>query len=102
MNKYRKGADKERQLKHLLEKWGWFVVRSAGSKGELDLVAIRNGRAVGLQVKIGRIGQEEMQQLSALAARLSIPVYAVLWNKEKRKWLVIGTDGERYTIRRFK
>ena len=39
MSKYSKGADFERKVKHLLEEDGCFVVRSAGSKGIVDLVS---------------------------------------------------------------
>ena len=37
-HKYRKGSSFERELKKLLEKEGFAVVRSAGSKG-VDLIA---------------------------------------------------------------
>lgn len=37
--KYKKGARKEYKIKKQLEGEGWFVVRSAGSKGAADLVA---------------------------------------------------------------
>ncbi len=40
MKLYKKGVRKEYQLKHRLEKLGYFVVRSAGSHGAADLVAI--------------------------------------------------------------
>ena len=40
---YRKGADFERELKRRMETEGWFVVRSAGSKTPVDIVAIRSG-----------------------------------------------------------
>ena len=43
MTHYRKGTDFERRVKHELEDAGWFVVRSAGSHGPVDLVAIRAG-----------------------------------------------------------
>ena len=41
------GHQRERQVKKLLEKQGWFVIRAPGSLGVADLVAIRNdgGRA---------------------------------------------------------
>jgi Holliday junction resolvase len=41
MSHYRKGSDFERLVKHWLEGEGYFVVRSAGSHGPVDLVAIK-------------------------------------------------------------
>lgn len=42
-NRYRAGADFERNLKLWLEDCGYQVIRSAGSKGAADLVAFRVG-----------------------------------------------------------
>jgi Holliday junction resolvase len=51
----------ERQVKATLEFHGWLVVRSAGSKGPFDLVAIRHGKTPMLvQCKLsGRIDPHE-------------------------------------------
>lgn len=38
------GHSRERQVKKLLEKDGWIVVRAAGSLGPVDLVALKGGR----------------------------------------------------------
>ena len=38
---YRRGADLERAAKHHLEDNGYYVIKSAGSKGVADLVAIK-------------------------------------------------------------
>ena len=38
---YRRGADLERAAKHYLEDNGYYVIKSAGSKGIADLVAIK-------------------------------------------------------------
>ena len=40
MTNYSNGANFERKIKKQYEDDGWFVVRSAGSKGPVDLVAI--------------------------------------------------------------
>jgi len=37
---YKKGAKYEYRIKHKLEENGWFVVRSGGSHGIVDLIAI--------------------------------------------------------------
>jgi hypothetical protein len=41
VNRKGKGTRAERELRHIFEKSGWIVVRSAGSLGPFDLVAIR-------------------------------------------------------------
>lgn len=40
MNRYLKGRRYEYKIKKELEKEGWLVIRSAGSHGPVDLVAI--------------------------------------------------------------
>lgn len=45
-----KGATYERELKHLLEKRGWIVGRSAGSNG-IDLIATKPGITLLFEVK---------------------------------------------------
>jgi Holliday junction resolvase len=47
----RKGYVVERKIKILLEKNGWKVVRAGGSIGEADLVCIKNGKCIMLQIK---------------------------------------------------
>src|SRR5436309_12747800 len=48
----RRGADFERRVKRRLERDGWFVVRSAGSRGPLDLVALRRDGHGGCEVRL--------------------------------------------------
>jgi Holliday junction resolvase len=43
MSSYNKGAYFERRCRKALEKQGFFVVRSAGSRGPADLVAFKTG-----------------------------------------------------------
>lgn len=61
---YQKGARFERRVKKELEKSGWFVVRSAGSKSPVDLVAIKNGNCVLYQCKYGDavMSKDEMER----------------------------------------
>lgn len=72
----------------MLESWGWYVMRSAGSKGLLDLVAIRNGRAIGFQVKVGRISEVERAELENFAKKYNIRVFIAVWDRKKRKWRI--------------
>jgi Holliday junction resolvase len=46
LTQYRRGTDFERQTKKKLEADGWTVVKSGGSKGQMDLVAFKAGQPV--------------------------------------------------------
>lgn len=50
MGSYAKGRRLEYRVKRVLESWGYFVVRCAGSK-PVDLVAIKDGKAILVEVK---------------------------------------------------
>jgi Holliday junction resolvase len=47
----RKGYRVERKVRLLLEKNGWKVVRAGASLGEADLICIKNGKCMLLQIK---------------------------------------------------
>lgn len=48
---YKKGANRERQLMRVLEAEGYLVSRAAGSHGAADLIALKNGEILLIQVK---------------------------------------------------
>ncbi len=50
----RKGYVVERKIRKIFEDKGWRVVRAGGSLGEADLVCLRKGRCILLQVKSSR------------------------------------------------
>jgi len=50
----RKGYLAERKIRMLLRKYGWMTVKSGGSLGPADLVCLRKGRCVLMQVKSTR------------------------------------------------
>ena len=52
MTNYEKGAKAEREAKKLLEMLGYHAVRSAGSKGTWDIVAIYTTHIRLIQVKV--------------------------------------------------
>ena len=56
MSHYRAGQRAEHRSRALLEALGYHVVRSAGSKGAVDLVAISGGEVLLIQVKRGSRG----------------------------------------------
>lgn len=61
---YEKGRNYEYYIKSKLEKAGFFVVRSAGSHGVFDLIAIdQNGKVYGIQVKKNKYIQKQDREL---------------------------------------
>ncbi len=50
----RKGYVVERKIRKIFESNGWKVVRAGGSLGEADLVCLKNGKCILLQVKSSR------------------------------------------------
>ena len=64
VNQYRRGARIERLLRKKLESEGYYVVRSAGSKGAVDLVAWNMNRIIAIQVaKIGVKTKKDFDRL---------------------------------------
>jgi Holliday junction resolvase len=50
---YSKGLKAERKVKKKLEKKGWLVRQSKGSRGPYDLYALKSGKKLLVQVKSG-------------------------------------------------
>lgn len=46
-----KGYRVERKIRLIFEKEGWKVIRAGGSLGEADLICLKNGKVVLIQVK---------------------------------------------------
>lgn len=51
MSRYKRGAAFERRIQHWLEGKGYLVIRSAGSHGIFDLIAISDYEVFGIQLK---------------------------------------------------
>ena len=100
-----KGAEYERELKNILERIGFFVIRSAGSFAT-DLVAIKNGKMFAIEVKstksnpyyIKGYARDQLKELLKLKNHGIIPIFAV---KFKRKgWMfteITNTDIKKIT-----
>jgi hypothetical protein len=89
---YRNGADLERAVKHDLEGNGYaLVIKSGGSKGKVDVIALKLGETVLVQCKLsGEIRPPERAALRSLALALgAIPVLA-RWVKEGNAAREIG------------
>jgi len=79
-NNYRRGYYAERKAAEELKKEGYFVVRAAGSRGPVDLVAL--GKDVRLiQVKRGKGALEGKKEI----ARVPYPGLKEVWVYEGRR-----------------
>ena len=68
MSNYDRGSNFERRVKGYLEVKGWYVMRSAGSHGLVDLIALRQGEVWLIQNKIGGMdSKHNKEQLLELA-----------------------------------
>jgi Holliday junction resolvase len=87
---YRYGAVLERAAVRLLTDNGYQVIRSAGSKKIVDLLAFRPGSVLLIQAKTnGYAPQSELGELHQLAARMDLVhggfrALLVSWHKEGR------------------
>ena len=69
VNHYRGGADFEREVRAALVADGYDVMRSAGSKTKVDLLAFKPGQALVIQAKRdGRISPLERREVRRIAA----------------------------------
>jgi Holliday junction resolvase len=86
---YLKGRQREHSLKRRLERAGWLVVRSAGSKGVFDLIAIKDV-TIGLQVKGSKPTRRERLRIAqAIKGRAIIGLVAIL---KGRTWQFYEVD----------
>lgn len=95
---YRKGADFERRVRKIIENEGGFVVRSAGSKGVFDLIAIYpDGTIFGIQCKrSGSLSRKEIERILEISSKYPIiPIFATV---KKRRIVFIDIR----KIERFK
>jgi Holliday junction resolvase len=77
MSYYARGASQERRVRKHYEERGFYVVRAAGSKGLVDLVAIGDGELHLVQCKSGQrsMPRKERVELVELAAdHKAVPV----------------------------
>jgi len=85
-SRYRKGHRWELKVKKMWEAKGFVVYRSAGSKGAADLIALKNGKIVLIQVKINnKPTREEVAKLLKEAKKCKATALVVLWNSKKRE-----------------
>jgi Holliday junction resolvase len=75
VKRYCKGANFERRVKKELEEMGYFVVRAAGSKGKIDLVAIKPNDIKLVQCKTnGVVSRQDVDILKEMAKNLDVHI----------------------------
>jgi len=78
--RYQKGRHYEYKTKKLWERAGYFVIRSAGSKSPVDLVAISEYAIFLIQV---RVGKSSLKKAKKELRAISAPAYV---GKIIEKW----------------
>ena len=82
MSNYEKGARAERELVNFLERIGYECVRSAGSKGAIDVVATHKTHTRYIQVKSDTgISDVEAEQLKLYGYRTPHNASVELWTR---------------------
>jgi len=80
MSRYRSGYRLECRVRDLLRRKGYIVVRSAGSRGPVDLLAAKDGQILAIQVrKSGRLTPDEKAVLFKVAEHFrAVPLVATV------------------------
>lgn len=90
MSHYAQGAAFERKTRKHLEENGYEVIRSAGSKGKVDLVAFKRGELLFVQNKInGLCAPAERSRLRDLAGMVDALPLVAYSHKEGRAAAVV-------------
>ncbi len=88
MSNYSRGARVERLLARAMEARGYLVIRSAGSRGPIDLCVLNLDDVRLIQVKATQPDSQTLEALRKLQERL--PAYSVeLWQYlGRRRWRI--------------
>jgi len=85
-SRYRKGHRWELKVKKMWEEKGYVVYRSAGSKGAADLIALKDGKIVLIQVKVNsKPSHLEVTKLLKEAKKCKATALVVVWDSKKRE-----------------
>ena len=88
--KYNKGANFERAVKKGLEGFGLFVVRSAGSKGPADLIAIdESGDVTLIQCEVNATTKRKRDALKKYAIAYNCHALMVKKGRKEDEWVTI-------------
>lgn len=85
MTNYENGMKLERAVKALLEKNGYLVVCSKGSRGPVDAIAVKPGEILFVQSKgNGYIAPAARDRLAVLGVQYRATILAAYWHKPGR------------------
>lgn len=123
VNTNRQGANFELKIMHDLQRYGYLALRSSGSRGAVDVVAIGDLTTLVIQAKISKpvISPAERRAVLALAGRMgpsAVPLVAyrvggkvgyrlltgpgpkdwTLWEPEPLRYAVCGACGHEHGI----
>lgn len=89
---YRRGTALERRVWRELAEAGYYVIRSGGSKGCVDIAAIKPGQVLFVQCKrSGQLTAREWNDLYGAAITSgALPVLAEQLTRGRRYWLLTG------------
>jgi len=98
---YVKGRACENYVANYLRRNGFYVVRSAGSHGVYDLVAICHGRVFGIQCKTnGQLSRKELIKIVETSERYGIIPFLAFRNNRRVKIVNLITS-ECMTLKQF-
>jgi len=85
-SRYRKGHRWELKIKKIWEERGYVVYRSAGSKGAADLIVLKDGKIVLIQVKVNKKPtRSKVLKLKKEAKKCKATALIFFWNSKKRE-----------------
>lgn len=74
-NNYQNGRAREYRVKKRLEYQGWYCIRSAGSKGVIDIVCLKDWQTRCFQVKPnGKLRSHERPGLKKVEEQIGYPI----------------------------
>ncbi|MFH0922514.1 MAG: Holliday junction resolvase Hjc [Candidatus Micrarchaeota archaeon] len=89
---YNKGTVFERQLKHLLEAKGFFVVRASGSGADgisPDLIALHTTRKIAIECKAWKnnlhLEKPKVETMKQWEQTTGMPVF-IAWKSPRKEW----------------
>lgn len=96
MSNYDRGVRLERAVRHSLESDGYEVIRSAGSKTKVDLIAIKAGELLLIQCKAGTgvVSPAERASLVSTASKVgACPIVVTKADREPMRWRLLTGVG---------
>lgn len=98
---YRKGRYFENMIKKKLIEAGFYVTRSASSKGVFDLIAIYKGKVYGIQCKYdGKITKSEVNEMRKVAEEHTI-IPIVAFARRRRQYVTNLHTNETFVFKDF-